>query len=72
MMSKEKQTYQEAITELEDIVSKIETDTIPVDELAAKVKRASELITFCKSILKQTESEVNAILTDIPDEPREN
>lgn len=58
-------SYQAAIDELEEIVQKIEDDTIPVDDLAANVKRAAELIELCKGVLRQTEAEVNQILNDI-------
>ncbi len=37
-------TYQQALEELENIVEALEDETIPVDELAIKVKRASDLI----------------------------
>ncbi len=55
-------TYTQAIAELETIVSEIENASIGVDELSEKVKRAAELITFCKSKLTSTEKEVNSIL----------
>jgi len=55
-------TYAEAIVELETIVSDIENASIGVDELSEKVKRAAELIKFCRSKLTSTEKEVNSIL----------
>jgi len=36
-----------------------------VDVLAQKVKRASELISFCQSRLKSTEAEVNKIIAQM-------
>lgn len=57
--------YTEAIVELETIVSEIENATIGVDELSEKVKRAAELIKFCRSKLTSTEKEVNAILQNL-------
>ena len=59
---KEKQTYESAWTELNTISKEIENETISVDELAAKVKRASELIEFCQTKLKSTEEEVSKII----------
>jgi len=65
-MSKEKKiSYQEAITELETIVREIERESIPVDELADKVKRATELISVCRVRLKTTEADVQKILNEI-------
>lgn len=57
--------YTEAIVELESIVSDLENATIGVDELSEKVKRAAELIKFCRSKLTSTEKEVNAILQNL-------
>ncbi len=68
-MSKSKLTYTTAITELESIVQDIESGEIDVDVLAAKVKRASELIKYCKDRLRNTQKEVEKILVDI--EPEE-
>lgn len=57
--------YTEAIIELETIVSDLENAAIGVDELSEKVKRAAELIKFCRSKLTSTEKEVNAILQNL-------
>ncbi len=58
-------TYEKAIEELEEIVSRIESEEIPVDELAEKVKRAGELIKICKTKLYKTEEEVKNVLSEI-------
>ncbi len=55
-------TYESAYKELAQIAKEIETESVSVDELAQKVKRASELITFCQAKLKSTETEVNNII----------
>ena len=55
-------TYEEAYKELTQISSEIENETISVDVLAEKVKRASELIAYCQDKLKSTEAEVNKII----------
>ena len=57
--------YTEAIIELETIVSDLENASIGVDELSEKVKRAAELIKFCRSKLTSTEKEVSAILQNL-------
>jgi exodeoxyribonuclease VII small subunit len=62
---KETLTYEAAYTELAAIAKEIENETISVDVLAIKVKRASELITFCQTKLKSTESEVNKIISQM-------
>ncbi len=57
--------YTQAITELEAIVSEIENASIGVDELSEKVKRAAELIKYCRGRLTATEKEVNSILGNL-------
>ena len=54
--------YEDAYKELASIAKEIENENVSVDVLALKVKRASELITFCQSKLKSTEVEVNKII----------
>ena len=56
-------TYEQAYKELAQIAQEIESDTVSVDVLAQKVKRASELISFCQTKLKSTETEVNNIIS---------
>lgn len=56
------QTYEMAYAELKKIASEIETESVSVDVLAEKVKRASELITLCQNKLRSTEQEVNNII----------
>lgn len=58
-------SYEEAYKELEQIAKEIENETVSVDVLAAKVKRASELVTICQTKLKGAESEVNKIISQM-------
>ncbi|HRI42123.1 MAG: exodeoxyribonuclease VII small subunit [Bacteroidia bacterium] len=58
----EKLTYEQAFAELKAIAEAIEDETVAVDVLAEKVKRASYLIKFCQDKLRATESEVNTII----------
>lgn len=57
--------YTQAIEELEAIVQEIESAEIGVDELSTKVKRASELIRYCRQTLSTTETEVENILQEL-------
>jgi len=66
-MTKKKIGYVEAITEIEDILSKIEGNELDVDELSDKVKRVSVLLKICKEKLHTTETEVENILKEIED-----
>jgi exodeoxyribonuclease VII small subunit len=57
------------LTELEKIIGEIESEAIDVDALAEKVKRATYLIKFCKSGLRNTEKEIKKVLAEIEDKP---
>jgi len=61
-MTKKTIKYQEAVKEIEQIIQKLEEEDLDVDQMADKVKRATELIQLCKNKLKNTEAEVNKIL----------
>lgn len=63
-MSK-KLNYQSALEELEKISREIEDQTISIDDLAEKVKKASELIAFCQEKLRNTDTEVNKIISQM-------
>jgi len=58
-------TYEAAYQELASIAREIENESVSVDVLAQKVKRASDLITFCQTKLKSTEAEVNKIIAQM-------
>jgi len=58
-------TYQQALDELTDIVAQLENESISIDELAEKVKRASDLIYYCQSRLNATDKEVKKIISQL-------
>ncbi len=58
-------TYEAAYQELAAIAKEIESESVSVDVLADKVKRAAELITFCQSRLRSAEAEVNKIIAQM-------
>lgn len=62
-------TYEEAYLELLQIASEIEEESVSVDVLATKVKRASELISFCQNKLKATEKDVFNIIQKMENKP---
>jgi exodeoxyribonuclease VII small subunit len=62
-------TYEAAYNELKKIASEIESESVSVDVLAVKVKRAAELISFCQGKLRNTESEVNNIIKQMESKP---
>lgn len=50
------------MNELQEIVLKLESDAVEVDELSSLVKKATELVNFCKEKLRKTEEELNETL----------
>jgi len=64
-MATKKVTYKDAITEIEEILEKIENEELDVDELAEQVSRVSALIAICKEKLHKTEAEVEKILKEM-------
>jgi len=58
-------TYEEAYNELAAIAKEIESESVSVDVLAQKVKRASQLIAWCQAKLRTTEAEVNNIIAQM-------
>ena len=58
-------TYTAAFEELKEIVNQLENDSISVDELAEKMKRATELMKICKDKLTKTEEEINKTISEL-------
>lgn len=58
-------TYEQAYQELSEIAAEIQNESVSVDVLAQKVKRASELISFCQGKLRSTEAEVGKIIAQM-------
>jgi exodeoxyribonuclease VII small subunit len=61
-MSKTEISYKEAVREIEEIIRKIESGELNVDELTSKVKRASVLLEICRKKLKLADEEISKII----------
>ena len=66
-MSTKKFNYKKALEEIEEIVAKIESEEVDVDELSALVKKAAELIKQCKTRLRNTGNELEEIIDNLED-----
>jgi exodeoxyribonuclease VII small subunit len=64
----EPESYSLAFDELQRIVTEMERGDVGIDELAVNVKRASELILYCRNKLKTTELDVAEILRQLEEE----
>ena len=62
-MKKNELTYESALAELETIVEKIEKGSLEISQLSPMLRRAQELLKYCKTQLLQVENDVNSILT---------
>jgi len=58
--------YEEAVSELEEILAELSDDDIDVDHLAERVKRATELVKICRDRIAAARLEVKDI--ELPDE----
>lgn len=58
----EKMSYGESVQELEAILSRLRGVDVDIDSLAVDVKRATELIAYCRQRLAGVEEEVGKIL----------
>ncbi|TGE25471.1 exodeoxyribonuclease VII small subunit [Hymenobacter aquaticus] len=61
-------TYRQAIEELETILRALETDTVDVDDLTARVQRSAELIRLCKQKLRHAESAIERVFENLEEE----
>ncbi|MSO86855.1 MAG: exodeoxyribonuclease VII small subunit [Acidimicrobiia bacterium] len=60
--------YAEALGELETILTEIEDDTVDVDVLATRVKRAAELLRICRDRITAAQVEVTQIVAELEPE----
>ncbi len=61
--------YADALAELESILEEIEDDAVDVDVLAARVKRAAELLRICRARITDAKTQVTQIVAELDDSP---
>lgn len=64
-MAKREKSYTEALSELQNILDKIESGDLDVDVLTDEIKKASELIKLCKEKLYKTDAQIKKIIDEI-------
>ncbi len=64
MAKQNTQTYEAAMAELETIVDKMERNELDIDSLCEQLKRAKQLIAFCRDRLIKTDEEIKKLLED--------
>ena len=54
--------YEAALSELEEIVNKMENDEFDIDQLSVNLKRAQTLIKLCRDKMTKTYAEIKKLL----------
>lgn len=57
-------TYREALEELRTIHARLRSDDMDVDRLLDDVKRAADLLSFCRTRLESVGERLEEVLTD--------
>ena len=55
-----KKSYDKAYNELQAILEELQSESVSIDKLSTKIKKANELISFCKTRLREVESELDS------------
>lgn len=58
-------SYNEALAELESILSSLRSESCDVDTLAERTRRAATLLAECRKRLTRTEEELNKVLEEL-------
>ena len=59
---KKSPNYEEAVSQLEEIVKKMESGELDIDMMSTELKNAQQLIKLCKDKLTKTEEEIKKSL----------
>ncbi len=60
-------TYTQAVTELEELVKKMQAPDCSIDNLSQYTKRSKELLDLCRQRLTATDNELKRILDEMTD-----
>jgi exodeoxyribonuclease VII small subunit len=54
-------SYEEAVQELEQLLAKLESGQLPLDQLIVSYQRGSELLAYCQAKLQQVEQQIKVL-----------
>jgi exodeoxyribonuclease VII small subunit len=57
-------TFDAAYTELQKIVDQLQSEDVSIDKLSTQIKKATDLVKFCKSKLRNVEDEIASVSED--------
>ena len=63
-----KMTYTQAVTELEEIVKKMQSPECSIDNLSRYTARSLQLLKVCKAKLTATDEELKKVLDEMSDD----
>ena len=64
-MTVKKETYEQAMKRLKEIVTKIESGELDIDSLGEQLKEAQKLIKLCRDKLYKADSEIKKMLEEV-------
>ena len=64
-------TYTQAITELEEIVKKMQSPECNIDNLSQYTARSLQLLEVCKAKVTQTDEELRKVLAEMSDDKQQ-
>ncbi len=62
-------TYEQALAELQQLVDQLQDQSLSLDELESRVRRARELLRSCREKLRHVEDVSRDLLDDLGGEP---
>ncbi len=70
-MNKKAVSYTQAMAELNELVEKMQSEELDIDELSGAVRRAMELIILCRKKIQSTEIEIKKIIEEFENEEKQ-
>lgn len=67
-MEQQELTYSEALSQLENLVKKMQSPDCDIDNLSAYTSKALKLLKFCKEKLTVTDKKVKQVLDSLSDD----
>lgn len=61
-------SFGEALERLEEILQRIESDEIDIDELATELRSGAELLELCRGKIRRAEVEVSQVVQSLGDD----
>jgi exodeoxyribonuclease VII small subunit len=57
-------TFDAAYKELQKIIEQLHSEDVSIDKLSTQIKKATDLVKFCKSKLRNVEDEIASVSED--------